>query len=102
MLKRKLLIPAVLAGGLLLGTALSTMADPNLPDIGAHRHFVLNASGERVEVGPRLCDNLGDPGVQQAFNEFHVNVHRTVAGAIGPVAPGLHNGVGAELAVSGC
>ena len=52
-----------------------------------------------AEVGPRVCDN---PSLQQAFNQFHVNVHRVEPGAIGPAAPGLHNARGAELVVRGC
>jgi hypothetical protein len=99
MLKRKRLLPIGLACALLLGTAVASLADPNLPDIPAHRHFVRNASGERVEVGPRVCDN---PNLQPAFNQFHSNVHTVVSGAIGPVAPGLHNGGDAELEAGPC
>jgi hypothetical protein len=99
MLKRTRLVPISLAGALLLATALTSSADPNLPDIRAHRHYVRNGSGERVEVGPRLCDN---PNLQHAFNQFHANVHTVVQGAIGPVAPGLHNGMGAELEAGPC
>jgi hypothetical protein len=53
-----------------------------------------------VEVGPRLCDN---PELQNAFNQFHANTHTHdgVVGEIGPVAPGLHNGQGAELTFAG-
>jgi hypothetical protein len=97
--KRKRLVAAGLAGALLLGTALTSLADPNLPDIRPHRHFVLNADGVRVEVGPRVCDQ---PSLQHAFNEFHANVHTVVADAIGPVAPGLHNGIAAELQAGPC
>lgn len=97
MLKR--LVPVALAGALLLSTAVASWADPRLPDIPPHRHFVRNASGELVEVGPRVCDN---PRVQQAFNQFHVNVHTVTPGAIGPVAPGLHNGIRAELVARPC
>ncbi|MDQ3810084.1 MAG: hypothetical protein M3336_07330 [Chloroflexota bacterium] len=99
MLRPKHLVPIGLAGALLLGTALTSSADPNLPNIRPHRHFVRTASGALVEVGPRVCDN---PELQHAFNEFHVNVHLVTAGAIGPVAPGLHNGMGAELQAGPC
>jgi hypothetical protein len=58
---------------------------------------VLN-SGALAEVGPRVCDN---PSLQQAFNQFHVNVHNAALGQ-GPAAPGLHNGFGADLEVHGC
>lgn len=76
-----------------------SQADPKLPNIPAHRHFVKAPNGELVEVGPRVCDN---PNVQQAFNQFHVNVHATNGAAIGPAAPGLHNFTGADLMFSGC
>ena len=45
-----------------------------------------------IAVGPDLCDNAGDPGTQQAFNQFHNNLHIATASSIGPAAPGLHNG----------
>lgn len=99
MLKQKRLVPIGFAGALLLATALTSSADPDLPNIRPHRHYVRNASGERVEVGPRACDN---PNLQSAFNQFHANVHTVVSGAIGPVAPGLHNGVTAELEAGPC
>jgi hypothetical protein len=98
---RRVFVPALAAGVLLLATAAPGLADPNLPDIGAHRHFVRTATGELVEVGPRLCDN---PRLQRAFNQFHSNVHLAVAGSPGPsqAAPGLHNGFGAELESRPC
>ena len=99
MLKRMSLVPIGLAGALLLATALTSSADPNLPNIPAHRHYVRTPNGDLVQVGPRLCDN---PDLQQAFNEFHANLHTVVQGAIGPVAPGLHNGIGAELQAGPC
>ena len=87
--------PAEDAGAALLGTALPTLADPPLPnDIPPHRHFIVTPDGRRIEVGPRVCD---DPSLQQAFNQFHINLHRPAPGSQGPQAPGLHNGVGAEL-----
>jgi hypothetical protein len=96
---RKLLSPALAAGAVLLATAVPGFADPNLPNISPHRHFVTAPTGEVVEVGPRLCD---DPSLQEAFNQFHVNVHRVAPGSQGPAAPGLHNFQGAELVVTGC
>ena len=94
-----------------LGTAGVALADPNLsPNVPRHRHFVAN-DGQLVEVGPRFCD---DPNLQNAFNQFHVNVHATdirppgattsipVTGAIGPVAPGLHNHSGPEIRPGPC
>jgi hypothetical protein len=99
---RKLLVLTVLIG--LLGTAGVAIADPNLLTVPAHRHFIQTNNG-LVEVGPRLCD---DPALQKAFNQFHANIHShtlrdgTLIGAIGPVAPGLHNDIGAELEPQPC
>ena len=86
-----------------------TRADP--PDMlispPNHRHFVQTADG-LVPVGPQIC---GNPQLQQAFNEFHYNIHHSVVPGVGPVsslgpqngAPGLHNGVGGEIiAIPGC
>ena len=91
---RTLLVPALAAGAMLLGSTLPSLADPNLPNIGAHRHFIRTPDGTLVEVGPRFCD---DPSLQKAFNQFHANLHKPVAGALGPQTPGLHNDRGAEL-----
>ena len=53
-----LVMAVVLAigAGLMLG-ANGALADPNLPNIPPHRHFVETPSGKRVEVGPRVCGN---------------------------------------------
>ena len=98
---RKLFIPALAAGTMLLATALPSLADPNLPNIRPHRHFITTPNGKLVEVGPRVCDN---PSLQGAFNQFHSNVHHAVLGSPGPdeSAPGLHNGFGAELTAGRC
>jgi hypothetical protein len=98
---RQLLVLFVLTAvfGVLMMAGVA-IADPGLSNVPAHRHFVKQASGAMVEVGPRLCDN---PDLQHAFNQFHANIHShtlrngTQIGAIGPVAPGLHNGSGGEL-----
>ena len=55
--------------------------------------------GSWNRVGPRVCDN---PNVQDAFNEFHNNLHIVTAAGIGPAAPGLHNFTGAELFAGPC
>ena len=98
---RKLFIPALAAATMILGTALPGLADPNLPNIRPHRHFIQTPNGQLIEVGPRVCDN---PSLQEAFNQFHSNVHHAVPGSPGPdeSAPGLHNGFGAELIARGC
>jgi hypothetical protein len=84
----------------LLGTAAVALADSNLTDVGAHRHFIQNGT-ELTEVGPRLCDNAS---LQNAFNQFHANIHSHagLTGATGPIAPGLHNESGPEITSRGC
>ena len=88
---RKFFGPAIVAGAVLLGTTLPALADHVPPPARPHRHFVVTGQGERVEVGPRVCDN---PALQAAFENFHHNVH------VG--APGLQNGRGAEIAAGPC
>jgi hypothetical protein len=85
----------------------SSVADPNLADVPAHRHFVQTASGKLVQVGPRVCD---DSSLQDAFNQFHYNVHHSFSSpttsvlTLGPQegAPGLHNFQGADLTLRMC
>ncbi len=105
-----LLVSAPLALFGIVGVAL---ADPpsmylNPPN---HRHFLVNADGTLVPVGPQIC---GNPDMQQAFNQFHYNIHHSqfpsptgpvIVETLGPQdgAPGLHNGRGAEIiGVGGC
>jgi hypothetical protein len=103
---RNLVILTIAAGALAYGASVA-VADPNLTDVRAHRHFVQTPSGKLVQVGPRLCD---DASLQEAFNQFHYNVHHsfssptTPAPSLGPQdgAPGLHNSQGADLAVRPC
>jgi hypothetical protein len=81
----------------ILVTASVAIGDPNLTlQASPHRHYV-----NGVEVGPRYCDN---PGLEGAFAQFHANTHthNGVTGEIGPVAPGLHNGLGGELTFGPC
>jgi hypothetical protein len=110
---RKLVVLATLvsAGIALLAFAGAGLADP--PDmlydtVPAHRHFVMTASGTLVPVGPQICEN---PNLQQAFNQFHHNVHHSFVPGVGLIhtlgpqdgAPGLHNDTGAEIrAMPGC
>jgi hypothetical protein len=101
---RKLVVLTTLVA--LLGTAtvggIATVADadPNLPTIMPHRHFIQTQNG-LVEIGPRVCDN---PALQPAFNQFHSNIHIAVPGSPGPEhsAPGLHNFQGADMTARGC
>jgi hypothetical protein len=69
----------------------------NLNNVPPHRHFIANAAGEMVEVGPVVCDN---PNLQAAFNQFHNNLH--ISAGQGPAAPGLHDGTGGDLVATGC
>jgi hypothetical protein len=81
------------------------LADPNLPDVVAHQHFVINAQGDWIPVGPQVCPAGTNPQLQQAFNQFHVNIHHSEIPpgvpieTLGPQlgAPGLHNGIGADM-----
>ena len=92
--------------GLMLG-ANGAFADPNLPDVVNHRHFVRTPGGNLAEVGPRVC---GDASKQHAFNQFHFNIHTsgTAPGvgyeSLGPQhgAPGVHNFHGSDLVIQPC
>ena len=96
---RKLIVVTMIGG--VLAWASIAGADPNLSNVNPHRHYIQTQDGTKIEVGPRVCDN---PGLQRAFNQFHANTHTHmgVTGEIGPVAPGLHNGVGTELTFGAC
>jgi hypothetical protein len=111
-MRRLILLTALTAGFVaVLAFAGAGLADP--PDmlydpVPAHRHFIRSASGDLVPVGPQICQN---PNLQQAFNEFHHNVHHSFIPGVGIIhtlgpqdgAPGLHNQQGAEIiAMPGC
>ena len=107
---RYLLTACAVAAIALFAFAGASLADPPsmLVQVPAHQHFVLTPTGEMVAIGPQICDN---PNLQQAFDEFHFNVHHSVVPGIGEIhtlgpqngAPGLSNGAGAELViVRGC
>jgi hypothetical protein len=54
-------------------------------------------------VGPPICDHPDDPGIQQAFNQFHANHHNhNVTGGQGPVAPGINDEQGPRLTPGAC
>ena len=101
------LIVLTLVTGVLIAGATMAAADPDVPNISAHRHFLATPAGKLVQVGPRLCD---DPSLQQAFNQFHINIHASATSPTTPIdtlgpqhgAPGLHNVNGAELVIRGC
>ncbi|HET9672142.1 MAG TPA: hypothetical protein VFQ40_04765 [Actinomycetota bacterium] len=97
-MKMRIMLASVLLVGLLGFSAATAVADPNLNDVPSHRHWIALPSGERVEVGPRVCEN---PNLQEAFNQFHNNLH--VSAGFGPAAPGLHDLTGADItATPGC
>jgi hypothetical protein len=91
-------IVVLLGSAVLFGLgAVAGHADPDLTNVAPHRHWI-----NGTQVGPDLCDNLGNAGIQRAFNQFHNNLHVATASSIGPAAPGLHNGKGGEIAFTPC
>lgn len=90
-MRTRLLLALVTLVASVLATAATGLAQPDLADVSPHRHWLVNATGERVQIGPRVCD---DPTLQGAFNQFHTNVH------VG--ADGLHDHQGGEIASSKC
>ena len=96
MMRRVLVVLAAMGVFASTGTALG---DPNLTTVPAHRHYIQTPSGALVQVGPRVCD---DPSLQEAFNQFHNNLHVVTSSGIGPAAPGLHNFQGAEILAGPC
>ena len=103
---RYLIVLIIASGALAAGAAVAT-ADPNVPDIAAHRHFMQTPSGKLVQVGPRLCD---DARHQNGFNQFHINKHVSATSPTTPIdtlgpqhgAPGNHNLKGSELVIRPC
>ena len=98
------LVIALVSIAVLVGTAVlfgfaatAGHADPNLTNVSPHRHWI-----NGVQVGPDICDNPGNAAIQQAFNQFHNNLHVATGSSIGPAAPGLHNGHGGEIAPTSC
>jgi hypothetical protein len=98
-MKYRLALGTMIGVAAVFAVVATSRADPDLVNVPKHRHYVRNASGERVQVGPDLC---GNPKLQNAFNQFHNNVHRVTDAGIGPAAPGLHNFQGAELEFGPC
>jgi hypothetical protein len=105
-----LLSACVVVSIALFAFAGSGLADPSdlfTTPVPPHRHFVQTPTGEMVPVGPQICEH---PELQQAFNQFHHNVHHSfvppniVVHTLGPQdgAPGLHNGAGAEIVARLC
>ena len=98
-MKKKLAVALVTGAAAVLVTVATVQADPDLTNVPPHRHWIRTATGDLVEVGPRVCD---DANLQKAFNQFHNNIHVATGSSIGTAAPGLHNFRGAEIRFSGC
>lgn len=90
-----------------LMAASASLADPGLTDVRPHQHYLETPNGDRMPIGPNVCAN---PGLQDAFNQFHYNIHGSASSPTTPVetlgpqhgAPGLHDDQGGDLAISGC
>jgi hypothetical protein len=93
------LIVAVIGAAAVMMIPGVASSDPDLTNVMAHRHYIVTPTGQFIAVGPDLCDN---PNMQNAFNQFHNNLHMAGPGSIGPAAPGLHNSQGGELVARGC
>src|SRR5688572_25660001 len=84
----------------------ASLADPGLTNVGAHRHFLVTPNGDLVPIGPDVCAN---PDLQDAFNQFHYNIHGSATSPTTPVqtlgpqhgAPGLHDDLGADMTARG-
>ena len=63
----------------LLGAA-AVLAALGTPAMAAHlpphEHFLVSASGEKVRIGPSVCDN---PQAIAGFDQFHERVHANPA-----------------------
>jgi hypothetical protein len=99
---RVLSVATLVAAVAVMMSAMAT-ADPNLPSVGPHRHYIASPNGTFQEVGPDLCDNPTNPGITKAFSQFHNNIHvASSPGAIGDPAPGLHEHARAGIISRGC
>jgi hypothetical protein len=96
-MKMRAVLASVMLVALVGFTAATAAPDANLNDVPWHRHFITLTSGERIEIGPNVCDN---PDLQEAFNQFHNNLH--VSAGFRRAAPGLHDGIGEDIAPGPC
>jgi hypothetical protein len=102
-MKGRLVFGLAVIAGVLAITAATGLADPNLNLVTPHQHFLQQPDGTRVPIGPQICGNTDNLGLWKAFSEFHNNLHVATPGdAIGPAAPGLHDGQGGELKAAPC
>ena len=82
----------------------ASLADPPsmLNNIGRHQHYIMIPDETLVAIGPDFCAN---PDLQDAFNQFHYNIHHNTGDeTLGPQggAPGLHNLTGADMTATLC
>jgi hypothetical protein len=84
----------------------ASLADPGLIDARPHQHSLVTPNGRQVRIGPDVC---ADPDLQEAFNQFHFNIHHSGTltnpiDTLGPQhgAPGLHDGRGADVIAGRC
>ncbi len=85
-------------------------ADPNLVNAPPHQHWVITAQGEWIPVGPQVCPAGTYPQLQEAFNQFHFNIHHSALPSVGQIdtlgpqhgAPGLHDQTGADMTGAPC
>ena len=87
----------------------ASLADPGLSNVRRHQHYLMTPDGDQVPIGPDFCAN---PDLQQAFNQFHFNVHHSAVGPHGSIpydslgpqdgAPGLHDGEGVDMTAGPC
>ena len=109
---RKLVLLATLTvafAGLLVFTGTGLADPPGMlyDPVPPHRHFVMTPNGDLRAVGPQICEN---PSLQQAFTQFHHNVHHSFIPGVGVIhtkgpqdgAPGLNNDKGAEITARLC
>ena len=98
---KKILSAALVASFVALVPPGAALADPALTDVSPHQHYLVTPNEDWVPIGPDICD---DPNLQEAFNQFHNNVHHSGAQNEGPEggAPGLDDDNGSGLAVTGC
>ena len=58
----------------LAGVAVADPSDLFVPQVPPHRHFIQTPTGERVPVGPQICER---PELRKAFEQFHFNIHHS-------------------------
>jgi hypothetical protein len=80
------------------------LADPpgTMIDIPRHQHYLVTPDGDQVPIGPDFCAN---EDLQDAFNQFHYNIHHNSGTpTLGPQdgAPGLHDDLAADMAAGPC